>query len=179
VARLAWRPARAELDQEHPARRQPSLSKRASDCTWPESREVGEELPEGGEHLPIGSRIRNQEHEGLGRVVAALQIDPAAQRLNIAKAHFELDRASIATVKQNGIPGSAVGPVGDDRERNLSAMHERRLSGLEKPLEAPGVPNVSQWWPCRIQSNAGLEARGRRDPIQFLKTKRRKEAALD
>ena len=63
----------------------------ASDRAWPPPWQVLEHARELGEDPPVRPSVSDEQDEGLGRVIAPLEIDPTTGCLNIAETHLELD----------------------------------------------------------------------------------------
>ena len=129
---------------------------RGADCARTQTRKVLEEHCELAKYLAVVASIGNQQEEALGRIVAALQVDPATHCLHIAEAHLELHCGALATTEDHGVPCPPL-PTFASGEGHLDPRHERRRSHPQDGLQPAGMSDVADGNPSWVDPKSRLQ----------------------
>ena len=120
-----------------------------------------------GKDPPVRPRTRDQQDEGLGRVVAPFEVDAAAHGLDVEEPHLEFDCGATAFTKEDHIPRALLQPILHPRKGYLRSVGQGRVDVFQERGQASRLSNVPDGRAARVQLDEGIQTEDRADPVKL------------
>ncbi|MEO8625938.1 MAG: hypothetical protein ABI452_04485 [Candidatus Limnocylindrales bacterium] len=124
--------------------------------------QTGEQSPKLAQDAAVVVGIGDDQEEMLSGIVAAFEVVPASQFLQVCEPGLEFQLRSLAPIIEDDVPCSALGPaIWALRQRDVGAPRERRFYVSEQAADAIGLGGVADGLATWKHAKCEIEAENR------------------